>query len=424
MRFKTKEAKGITLIALVITIIVLLILAGVAIATLTGDNGILKQADKAKTETTMGEEKEAIGLAYNGAKTEKLGGVITAGDLNTQFTKNGTKATASGEGTIKVDFETGRSYTLDAHGKIEEGIDIAKYVKVGDFVDYNPTITTKDGTTSVETSKLSYSSPIGTATEHGNGNSVQNFTATADTRWRVLSIENGVVELISENVIKTSDTKANFILKGAIGYLYAERELNEVCKIFGYGYGADTTKGGSYTRGGPKDTLFTGKVGETGARSITIEDINKKAGITEADYTTLNSRYGSITNPPSNVYYPTVNGDSTTGKSTSAGVKNLKYTAYSYNKSKIENTDIQNMLFNGNYWLASRYIYTGLSDAYFGVHYVDGDDVVVYPLCDGDKSTLFEFTLSIYAVRPVVTLKSDIIDVSTNYSTEGEWKLK
>lgn len=48
MRFKTKEAKGITLIALVITIIVLLILAGVTIATLTGDNGILKQADKAK----------------------------------------------------------------------------------------------------------------------------------------------------------------------------------------------------------------------------------------------------------------------------------------------------------------------------------------------------------------------------------------
>ena len=424
MRFKTKEAKGITLIALVITIIVLLILAGVAIATLTGDNGILKQADKAKTETTMGEEKEAIGLAYNGAKTEKLGGVITAGDLNTQFTKNGTKATASGEGTIKVDFETGRSYTLDDHGKIEEWIDIAKYVKVGDYVDYNPTITTKDGTTPVETSKLSYSSPIGTATEHGNGNSVQNFTATEKTRWRVLSIENGVVELISENVIKTSDTNANFILKGARGYLYAERELNEVCKIFGYGYGADTTKGGSYTTGGPIDTQITGKIEETGARSITIEDINKKAGITEADYTTLNSDYGSITNTTSNVYYPTVNGNSTTGKSTSAGVNNLKDTSYSYNKSKIENTDIQNMLFNGNYWLASRCVYAGPSNAYFSVRYVYGDNTNKNNLCNGDSSRLNEFACSLYAVRPVVTLKSDIIDVSTNYSTEGKWKLK
>lgn len=44
--------KGITLIALVITIIVLLILAGVTIATLTGENGILKQAGKAKEKNT------------------------------------------------------------------------------------------------------------------------------------------------------------------------------------------------------------------------------------------------------------------------------------------------------------------------------------------------------------------------------------
>ena len=424
VKIKLKEQKAITLIALVVTIIVLLILAGVTIAILTGDNGILKQADKSKTETTMGEEKEAIGLAYNGAKTEKLGGVITAGDLNTQFTKNGTKATASGEGTIKVDFETGRSYTIDAQGKIEEWIDIAKYVKVGDYVDYNPTIATKDGTTSVDASKLSYPSPIGTATKHGNGNSVQNFTATADTRWRVLSIENGVVELISENVIETSDTNANFILTGAIGYLYAERELNEVCKIFGYGYGADTTKGGSYTTGGPKDILTTGKIEGTGARSITIEDINKKAGITEVDYKTLNSSYGSTTNPTSDVYYPTVNGVSTMGKSSSAGVKKLKYTYYSYNKSKIENTDIQSMLFNGNYWLASRCINANSSDAYFNVRFVYRDDTNANYVSYGNSSYLLEFSFSAYAVRPVVTLKSDIIDVSTNYSTDGEWKLK
>ena len=43
-----KEVKGITLIALVITIIVLLILAGVSIAMLTGNNGILTQASNAK----------------------------------------------------------------------------------------------------------------------------------------------------------------------------------------------------------------------------------------------------------------------------------------------------------------------------------------------------------------------------------------
>ena len=55
--------KGITLIALVITIIVLLILAGVSIATLTGENGILSQATKAREENEQSEENEITRLA-------------------------------------------------------------------------------------------------------------------------------------------------------------------------------------------------------------------------------------------------------------------------------------------------------------------------------------------------------------------------
>ena len=55
---KRKEQKGITLVALVITIIVLLILAGVSLATLTGDNGILTQAARAKEETEAASRKE------------------------------------------------------------------------------------------------------------------------------------------------------------------------------------------------------------------------------------------------------------------------------------------------------------------------------------------------------------------------------
>ena len=46
-----RNVKGITLIALVITIIVLLILAGVAISMLSGENGILTKAGTAKTDT-------------------------------------------------------------------------------------------------------------------------------------------------------------------------------------------------------------------------------------------------------------------------------------------------------------------------------------------------------------------------------------
>ena len=62
------KQNGITLIALVITIIVLLILASVSIAMLTGDNGILTMASKAKEQTEIAEEKEQVQLAVTEAR--------------------------------------------------------------------------------------------------------------------------------------------------------------------------------------------------------------------------------------------------------------------------------------------------------------------------------------------------------------------
>ena len=63
-----KSNKGITLIALVVTIIVLLLLAGISIQMLTGDNGILNRATQAKEETVAGEVQEERDL-WNLAKT-------------------------------------------------------------------------------------------------------------------------------------------------------------------------------------------------------------------------------------------------------------------------------------------------------------------------------------------------------------------
>ncbi len=63
--------KGITLIALVLTIIVLLILAGVSISMLTGDNGILTQAQRAKELTEASSEEEFIQLLIIGYNSNK-----------------------------------------------------------------------------------------------------------------------------------------------------------------------------------------------------------------------------------------------------------------------------------------------------------------------------------------------------------------
>ena len=431
MKEKLRQQKGITLIALVITIIVLLILAGVTIATLTGENGILTRATDAKEQTEIGDEQEKVKLSAVGALAKDNGGEIKRSYLNDELTSyigtEGTDYTLSESAPFIVTYsDSGRSYIIDENGNVSEYVDIAQYVKVGHYVNYNPTISDKSGT-QVEASKLTYTSPTGSGTEHGNGytsteeDGGQTFTATADTKWRVLDIGSGTVTLISENPI-TTDTGGNFKMHGAIGYLYAERELNEICKIYGYGYGADTSQVTKYSYGGPLDGELTGEITGTGARSITIEDINKQAGITETDYTTLDSNYGSKTNPTTNVYYPIIT--TPNGKSSSAGVKNLEYTYYYYSNTKIENRDVKNMLFNGNYWLASRCIKTNSSSSYFRVRYVAGSNTDAYNLCFGRSSALSESALGSFAVRPIVILKSNVIDTNTNYETEEHWNLK
>ncbi len=72
-----KKQKGITLIALVITIIVLLILAGISISTLTGNNGLLTKTSDAKTQTIIGEEIEQITLSYNACISKGTGKVLS-----------------------------------------------------------------------------------------------------------------------------------------------------------------------------------------------------------------------------------------------------------------------------------------------------------------------------------------------------------
>ena len=113
-----KSNKGITLIALVVTIVVLLILAGVSISMLIGENGIITQAQNAKEQSEIGEEKEAISVAYSGAKIKNEGTDVTANDMQEQFNYNETKANASGN--IKVQFtESKRWYSIDGSGNIE-----------------------------------------------------------------------------------------------------------------------------------------------------------------------------------------------------------------------------------------------------------------------------------------------------------------
>ena len=114
------KLNGITLIALVITIVVLLILAGVSIAMLTGSNGILQQTGKAKEQTEIASEKEQIQLAYTAIQGFKLNGSITSTELENEMNANGNNVsvTSFGENFIVKFRNSNRYYEINGNGNV------------------------------------------------------------------------------------------------------------------------------------------------------------------------------------------------------------------------------------------------------------------------------------------------------------------
>ena len=112
-----KSSNGITLIALVITIIVLLILAGISISMLSGDNGLLKKAGDARDDTIVGQEKEQVELAYVSAAVKKLGDNVDKDDLQDELdvSVGDEKTLVTGTSTLNVHFnDTNHNYTVNA----------------------------------------------------------------------------------------------------------------------------------------------------------------------------------------------------------------------------------------------------------------------------------------------------------------------
>ena len=123
---KQRKSKGITLIALVITISVLLILAGVSIAMLTGENGILTQAQTSKEKTDEAEDMEKIKLAVSEAQIgennyQKLNENNLQKALNNQFGENSTVVLDNDDGTYTVScLDTLINYKVFSNGVEDE----------------------------------------------------------------------------------------------------------------------------------------------------------------------------------------------------------------------------------------------------------------------------------------------------------------
>ena len=101
--------KGITLVALVITIIVLLILAGISIQALT-NTGLFSQAENAKRESEIANIKEQISLDIYEKQLEPPLGSITEGELETILSSYGT-VNKGEDGTI-IGITTDKGYEI------------------------------------------------------------------------------------------------------------------------------------------------------------------------------------------------------------------------------------------------------------------------------------------------------------------------
>ena len=138
VEIKTKEIiklnKGITLIALIVTIVVLLILAGVGISLLIGENGILEQAQNAKSKTENGLEREkleqVVVYASKTARRNIIDGNALKESLKEEFGNEGTDYTITGNGpwTFNVK-DTGNYYKISVDGEVEKLDIISNFVR-------------------------------------------------------------------------------------------------------------------------------------------------------------------------------------------------------------------------------------------------------------------------------------------------------
>lgn len=412
-----KNQKGITLVVLIITIILMLILTTVTVTT-SINGGLINSTQSAKEnaralEVERAEEMWEISVRDDreDGKTEKtleeLLEELREKELLTEkeveeIRKN--KSITIGNRTISFEI----NYTSAQEDSEREYIES---IKIGDYVDYNPTQRVSEK----NKSKLTYVSPVGTASSHGNGYEEQTFEARTDIKWRVYDInkETGVITLISEEVIgpkRGGTLQSNFILYAGIGYLYSEQEIESACAIYGYGYGADTSKSTAYTVGGPFDDKITGAIEGTGARSMDLTDI------ISSNPTFLLGTIGSI-------YYPTMSGDSL-GRSTEKTDKNLEYSStqkYDVNELEVGKAKF-NLIFKAKdeetnlaYWLKTRTVRRTISSdaannsmGFCNWVVINGNRVNNKRICGSTTIKFGSTPATELGIRPIVVLKKGI----------------
>ena len=371
------ERGGITLIALIITIIVLVILAAVSISAVYNSN-IIGFATNGAINYAEESKRENESLDHTASILESA--ISNIGSMN-----GGTSGSTE-EGGDEEEPET-----PDTNKPIDFGnlTDEEKELLIGQYVDYTPV----SGT---------FSDHVGETYSGDTSGTNQPISTDTSLKWQILFADSNKLTLISDKSVHSG-----FYLEGYNGYNNGVLLLNNACK----------------------QMYSNSSLGAVG-RSLKIEDIESVSSFKGTDYT---SDYGQEYTP-SKRYYPNIfaqeEGGNTSGSygtlgrseqssyvtgNSEAGTLRGKWTYYTYTMSSSYMNQKYVDLFNCSptSWLASRCVDLYSNAAVFNMFAVGGGSVGAGWLCNSDGGTVD----ASYAVRPVVEI--DLSKVNVGATGDG-----
>ena len=407
---KNKQEKGITLIALVVTIVVLLILAGVSIRLVLTNNGVISKAKEAEKLTDEGNAKDIMSLYLAGLAFEKEqdSGFRLADYLSSNIGNDGLEDFLNnGDGHAQVAYKGYKylvnldDYSFEYLGKTD-GEGVNRHIK--QVLDNN----NEDvpGIAMVEAGEIE----------------------TEDLGWKVLSVNSdGTV-----NLMANKNTGFEVSLSGINGYTNGVKALNEICsKLYG--------------------NLEINGVKVLSARSVNAEDfynikytsngrVYENSKKIQPYINTLDVANNGYSTEQISEYIDVSNTSAVQASNTNMLLANTNPTLRNQNRT---NKETVNMISTGNnYWLATRYGYSDYTRTDGTTKYSEDLSIEVYQFnyvrTDGTYTTTLFQTQNNYnttgsnstyncALRPVITVSGDSIQnktVGTTVTTDPFYKGK
>ncbi len=466
MNFKGKgrKNKGITLIALVVTIIVLLILAGVTIAMLSGDNSAPQKATEAAQKDAIAGAKDEIAMEvqeallnyYNdeyvkgnvteGASTQSVVEEAAGRAVDNAKSRNSQLLESSGVADNTITLKT-KSYTVT--GTIDEngGITWSDYVASTGSSDSETGVVPKVGDTVNYAPSGSYEWDKSLAESYnGDESGIEKLSSEENgdyriTKWKILSYDSGTktVEMVPTEPV------GNLTLSGAQGYNNAVYLLNNACKSLygneGKGIEARSIKEEDFVKAGGDEWKSNRANYENELNVKNSSGNTVKYGEQRSDAYTSDKKYPSIYEQEINsIITPDPEGISkeldqseqkapikaTDGEATQgykeAGTSIKPYQTYygtsNYDKTKELLGDKAEILLpsgsSTSYWVASRCVPLDIGFCHFAVRFVGSG------YCLGAAFISTSLGIGNYdsrALFPVVSLSSELLVKSEEANT-------